>query len=121
MTEESREVVWPFEEAQTGKDTGDTGSGREASAQRGAITCSGCTAKWTGLGRAHCSSCHMTYTGISAFEQHRGAISEGAPRGFCHDPVSLGMVEREPNLWGSPAMTREQIEKAWPKKSEVVS
>lgn len=40
----------------------DAGSVSERSAQRGAITCSGCTAEWTGLGKAHCSGCHTSFT-----------------------------------------------------------
>lgn len=97
------------------------GSAGERRVQPVAITCSGCTAEWTGLGKAHCSAegCHRTFTSVSGFERHRGPISEGAPRGFCPNPSSLGLVERVGGLWGAPAMTREQIEKAWPKKDGI--
>jgi hypothetical protein len=115
VTEESRVSRTPSEEVSAPTDTNEDGSGRERRSQPVVMTCSGCTSQWTGAGRAHCAAegCHRTFTGVTAFEQHRGAISEGAPRGFCHDPVSLGMVERKPNLWGAPAMTPEQIDKVW--------
>jgi len=96
----------------------DAGSVSERSSQPVALTCSGCTSEWTGLGRAHCAAkgCHRTFSGVSAFDRHRDP--NAGEHGACLDPVSVGLVEREGGLWGAPAMTREQIEKAWP-KSEV--
>lgn len=94
------------EGASAAQDAGDAGSARERTAQPVAITCSGCTAKWSGVTRAHCSGCHRTFTGVSAFDRHR---EDGA----CLDPASLGMVERDGGLWGAPAMTPEQIDAVW--------
>lgn len=106
------------EQAALAPGAADGGSASERRAQPVAITCSGCAAEWTGLGKAHCSGCHTSFTGISAFDRHRETGGEDEPHGFCHDPSAVGLVERESGVWGAPAMTREQIEKAWP-KSEV--
>jgi hypothetical protein len=46
----------------------------------GAITCNGCRNWRTGLGAAHCSSCHQTFTGVSAFEMHRASSHAGGTR-----------------------------------------
>jgi hypothetical protein len=46
----------------------------------GAIICNGCRNWWTGLGAAHCSSCHQTFTGVSAFELHRSGSHAGGTR-----------------------------------------
>lgn len=73
------------------------------------LTCGGCPSTWTGLSRAHCSACHLTFTGVSAFDRHRGADGE------CLLPPNLGMVLREGGIWGAPAMTPEQAAEIWKK------
>lgn len=70
------------------------------------LTCGRCPSTWSGLSRAHCSACHLTFTGITAFDRHR---SDGG----CASPVDLGMVLREGGIWGAPAMTPEQIDEVW--------
>lgn len=30
-----------------------------------------CGAHWTGLNRAHCSACHITFGGVASFDRHR--------------------------------------------------
>jgi len=30
-----------------------------------------CGARWTGLNRAHCSACHITFGGVASFDRHR--------------------------------------------------
>lgn len=100
-------------EATAAQETGEAGSVSERRSQPGVITCSGCTAEWTGVSRAHCSGCHHTFTGITAFDRHRDAGGDDEPHGFCHAPDVCGLVEREQGIWGAPAMTRKQIEDAW--------
>jgi hypothetical protein len=34
-------------------------------------TCRGCSNKWTGVNRAHCSVCHITFGGPTKFDEHR--------------------------------------------------
>ena len=76
------------------------------------LTCGGCSSTWSGLGRAHCGvgGCHRTFTGVTAFDRHRGA------KGECLDPATLGMVLREGGLWGAPALTPEQAAEIWKKE-----
>ena len=42
----------------------------------------------TGLGAAHCSSCHQTFTGVGAFEMHRSGSHAGGAR-HCLDPATV--------------------------------
>lgn len=71
---------------------------------RGAIVANCCGAWWTGLSTCHCAGCHVTFTGISAFDKHR-------VHGRCVDPVTIGLVpaDREwigwarPGTWRGPA------------------
>lgn len=72
------------------------------------LTCSGCPSRWSGLSRAHCSGCHLTFTGVTMFDRHRN--SDG-----CANPVDLGMVLRAGGIWGAPAMTPEQAAEIWKK------
>jgi hypothetical protein len=48
------------------------------------IVC-GCGSHWTGLSACHATCCHRTFSGISAFDQHR-------LRGHCCDPESHGLA-----------------------------
>lgn len=67
--------------------------------------CSGCANTWTGLLSCHCGACHVTFTGITAFDAHRVG-------GVCNDPASLLTKTGEPRLievtkthwsgWGRP-------------------
>lgn len=43
---------------------------------------------------AHCGACHVTFSGVWAFDVHRRG-------GQCAAPASLGMVER---TWGRPGV-----------------
>jgi hypothetical protein len=47
-------------------------------------TCGGCTNKWTGVNRAHCSVCHITFGGPTKFDSHRR-------RGKC---MALALIEK---------------------------
>ena len=46
--------------------------------------CPRCSARWNGKKTAHCGSCHETFSGPSAFDQHRAG-------GMCvqADPVTM--------------------------------
>lgn len=54
-------------------------------------TCRGCTAEWTSLAWAHCSSCHRTFYSVTPFDTHR-------QNGRCR---MKGLVE-ENGVWGTP-------------------
>lgn len=58
--------------------------------------CAGCDSRWGGLGRAHGSCCHRTYSGITAFDAHRKG-------GVCNLPGDVGLVRRDDGIWGYPA------------------
>ncbi|WP_439332433.1 FDXHR family putative zinc-binding protein [Saccharopolyspora antimicrobica] len=49
------------------------------------ITCGGCSSRWTGVSRCHCSGCHQTFSGVTAFDKHRN-------RSKCREPSKLGLV-----------------------------
>jgi hypothetical protein len=57
-----------------------------------------CGAAWGGLRTAHCTSCHRTFSGISAFDGHKP--------GRCRDPGACGMVvvrvSGNQEVWGHP-------------------
>jgi hypothetical protein len=50
--------------------------------------CNGCDKTWGGLLTAHCSACHITFTGITAFDKHRR-------RRKCLTPESIGLVLKD--------------------------
>jgi hypothetical protein len=113
-----------IEEASPVPEGADTGSVSERRAQQVAITCSACTAEWTGLTRAHCAAlgCHQTFASVALFDAHRSAAGlHGACLAPAHVLTKTGkrVMELRDGVWRGPAMTREQIEKAWPKKAEV--
>lgn len=76
----------------------------------GAIRCGTCGARWSGLGRAHCGACHLTFSGVSYFDRHRSVAGD---HGSCLDPAGLAAATGEPvmvlrdGLWSGPEMTDE--------------
>lgn len=77
-----------------------------------AITCGGCPAAWTGIGKCHCSGCHRTFSALSAFDLHR-RLRGG--HGSCVDPATLltgtgaaVLVERN-GVWSAPAMDADTV------------
>ncbi|WP_435406221.1 FDXHR family putative zinc-binding protein [Mycolicibacterium phlei] len=47
-------------------------------------TCSRCDVEWSGTLTMHCSGCHRTFTGLTAFDKHRtGSHARGR---YCLDP-----------------------------------
>ncbi|WP_458523948.1 FDXHR family putative zinc-binding protein [Mycobacteroides abscessus] len=59
------------------------------------IVCNGCDSTWTGLTTCHCSGCHQTFGGISAFDQHRRASK-------CLSPESAGLSKSTKGHWSLP-------------------
>lgn len=52
--------------------------------------------------QAHCSVCHQTFGGVHNFDRHRDD-------GWCLEPATLGMVQRE-QVWRTP-MAEDVAEK----------
>lgn len=70
---------------------------------RGTTGCARCDARWGGYNTAHCGACHITLTGITAFDAHR-AGSHAKGQRHCVDPESVGLVDvgRAYPCWGFP-------------------
>jgi len=64
-------------------------------------TCGRCDAEWTGVRACHCSGCHRTFAGISAFDSHRGSRSE---HGECRDVAAMSGLEFRDGMWRGPEM-----------------
>lgn len=45
--------------------------------------------------QAHCTVCHLTFGGVSGFDDHR-------KDGWCIDPTTLGMTQNERGIWRRP-------------------
>lgn len=79
-------------------------SGSESRRELSNPTRCGCGAVWSGLSTCHCAAkgCHQTFTGITAFDQHRAGSH--TTRRFCVDPAIVGLVDagRPYPCWGSP-------------------
>lgn len=55
-----------------------------------------------GTSRCHCSRCHRTFSGVSAFDQHH---VQAGPALECREPAGRGLVQREAGgtlIWGWP-------------------
>lgn len=76
-------------------------------------SCGSCAARWGGLSTAHCGACHVTFTGVWAFDAHR--IGQHEPTGKpgrnvtpgprrCADPETVGLTDagRGYPCWGFP-------------------
>jgi len=50
------------------------------------VTCTGCTHRWYGIERAHCTSCHRTFADVDLFDRHRVDHE-------CRNPASLSMIK----------------------------
>lgn len=66
------------------------------------IECGTCGAWWTRELTAHCSGCHRTYTGMTAFDAHRSGSHTAGTR-HCLDPADVGLVDagRAYPCWGT--------------------
>ena len=58
-----------------------------------------CGAEWPGTRISHCSTCHYTFSSVSAFDAHRRADPvESKPSkyvGRCLDPRDAGLTARD--------------------------
>lgn len=75
--------------------------------RRTPATCRGCASRWFGIRRAHCSACHLTFSGASAFDRHRTPTGD---HGTCTHPATLrdatgaaALVQRG-GAWSWPTM-----------------
>ena len=56
----------------------------------GLVRCGGCRQVWWQSGEytSHCSGCHLTFTGLAAFDTHHRAVDNA--KGFkCADPATM--------------------------------
>lgn len=58
-------------------------------------SCAGCSRRWTGRSRCHCSGCHETFTAITAFDMHRRGSR-------CVLPEAAGLEARPDGMWRHP-------------------
>ena len=67
------------------------------------ITCGGCGG-WTGLSTCHCSACHRTFTGITAFDVHRQNYRCLDPATICgaHGQRLVRVTKLHWSGWGLP-------------------
>lgn len=61
-------------------------------------TCKQCGKSWGGMNTCHCTGCHLTFTGITAFDAHRKG-------GICNLPESVGLEinDRAYECFGYPS------------------
>lgn len=77
------------------------------------ISCSGCQARWSGAGRAHCSVCHRLFSTASKFDLHRTARGE---RGGCLDPATVTsrsgdrLLFFRDGMWRGPEMPADAVD-----------
>ena len=57
-----------------------------------------CGARWSGRQKCHCGGCHLTFSGLTAFDKHRVGMR-------CLAPGEVGLVARVGEfgpIWGLP-------------------
>lgn len=75
-----------------------------------------CGQWWTGLARAHCPACHVTFSSDAAASKHRRG-SHGVDR-RCLPPAEAGLVPHEMpwgTYWSGPAIDGD----AWFKNADA--
>ena len=74
----------------------------------GLIKCTKCNSSWGGLVTGHCTGCHQTFTGITAFDAHRDGSHARSTR-HCVEPSTEGLVDagRGYPCWGFPGTDDE--------------
>lgn len=59
--------------------------------------CPRCESRWGGLNTGHCAACHITFSGITAFDQHRaGSHVKGR---HCLDPETTVFQRKDGTEW----------------------
>ncbi|MFC8182425.1 hypothetical protein ACFULT_26435 [Rhodococcus sp. NPDC057297] len=64
----------------------------------GMAICPRCQKRWGGMNTCHCTGCHTTFSGITAFDAHRRG-------GICSPPMIVGLrlTDRAYECYGHPA------------------
>jgi hypothetical protein len=62
---------------------------------KNAFECGTCHSWWTGQLTSHCSGCHRTFTGLTAFDAHRDGNHANGTR-HCVDPATLTDSKGQP-------------------------
>lgn len=65
-------------------------------------TCPECNAEWGGLFTCHCTLCHETFAGITAFDAHRVGSARGTRRCVLPPEADLRLTKRDYPCWGLP-------------------
>lgn len=60
--------------------------------------CPRCDKRWGGLNTAHCGACHRTFSGITAFDKHRGG-SHARDTRHCLDPETTVFQREDGSEW----------------------
>lgn len=80
----------------------------------GRIGCLKCPAQWGGMNTAHCAACHHTFSGVTSFDRHRIAATDGPnskrPFGACHDPATMTKEVED----GEPVLVFADADRAYP-------
>lgn len=82
-------------------------------------TCRGCKATWTGTAVCHCTGCHQTFAGVTAFDNHRDHSASMGEHGGCRRPAEMLTKDGERTLWlrdgvwRAPEMTEAQKTARW--------
>ena len=75
------------------------GSGIAESEPR--VGCAGCAQRWGGIKTSHCSACHTTFSGITAFDKHRtGSHANDTRRCLTPEEAGLVRLSRRYECWG---------------------
>jgi len=71
--------------------------------------CAKCPSRWAGSLTSHCTGCHLTFTGITAWEKHRDGTHSSRRGRFCVPPEQSGLVltSRLYPCWGIPDDTSD--------------
>lgn len=68
-----------------------------AGTKKGTYTeCEECEASWTSHQACHCSNCHRTFGGRTAFDMHQ---NDSEPT-ICYQPETVGLVLKANRMWG---------------------
>lgn len=82
-------------------------------------SCSGCESRWGGLGRAHCSACHRTFSSVALFDRHRSSVGEHGeclnPEEIVHTRTGDVVMFLRNGIWSGPEQSEELKARLWGK------